>query len=98
MSFFAVMSVACVLYVNGQEHCDVRTKAVYKTTSHAECVLEVRRGTAKVADSALADPDVVRIVANEAYCYSSTAELNTKEQMLPMFMEATGRTYVLTRY
>lgn len=98
MAFFAVMSIACVLYKDGHEHCDVRTKAIFEAPNHSVCVMEVQRGTFKVASSALAISAVQRISAQESYCYSSTAKLADKEQMLPLFMEATGKTFVLTRY
>lgn len=98
MSFFSIMAVACVLYSDGQEHCDVRTKAIFEAPSHAVCVMEVQRGIFQFASSALANDDVVRITLQEAFCYSSTAELSEVEQLIPLYMDATNRTHVLTRY
>lgn len=96
--FFAILSVACVLYTDGQEHCDVRSKVVFEAPSQAVCEYEVMQGTMKIAATAFDNPAVKRVTTQEAYCYSSSTELAGVEQMLPDFMKDTGRTYVLTRY
>lgn len=95
---FAVLAIACVMYTDGVEHCDVRSKEVFEASNFVECKDKVAKGTMKVADSAFENPDVSYITKQESYCYSTPAVLNSVLDLLPGFMDATGRSYIHTKY
>lgn len=95
---FAVLAFACVMYTDGTEHCDVRSKAAYEAPNFVECKDKVAKGVMQVADSAFDNPDVSYITMQESYCYSNEATLNSVLDILPGFMEATGRSFTYTKY
>lgn len=95
---FAVLAFACVMYTDGTEHCDVRSKYIYEASSFVECKDKMAKGVMKVADSAFENPDVSYITMQESYCYSDTATLQSVLDIIPGFMEATGRSFTHTKY
>lgn len=95
---FAVLAIACVMYTDNTQHCDVRSKEVFEASNFVECKDKVAKGTMKVADSAFENPDVSYITMQESYCYSNAATLNSILDILPGFMDATGRSFTHTKY
>lgn len=93
---YSILAMVCVLYSNGVEHCDVRTKRNYAETMD-DCNRRGQIGVDGLSLNAVAEPDVVRITQSTVECTAPDVLANRLE-VLPMYMEATGKSYVLTEY
>lgn len=94
----SVLVYACVVYTDGQEHCDVRTQYDASVYSMDACKDQASTFAMTLASDAFTNKEVSFIQAQSGTCYATELALDNALNDAMTEMQARGATVSTTHY